>query len=181
MLPIQILLNNLLYDISESTIPTDNVDESYLSTPKKWDIEFIKKFIFAFGPISSIFDFITFFILLFIFKADAALFQTAWFIESICTQTLIIFVIRTRIVPFYKSRPSMLLLASTLVIVAIACILPFTVIGPLFGFVHPPVSFFAVLAGLVIGYLILVELTKKLFYRRYSLFIERKREMPNFH
>lgn len=179
MLPIQILLNNLLYDISEAAIPTDNVDESYISTPKKWDIEFIKKFIFVFGPISSVFDFITFFILLFIFKADAALFQTAWFIESICTQTLIIFVIRTRIVPFYKSRPSGLLLASTLVIVAIACILPFTVIGSVFGFVHPPVSFFAVLAGLVIGYLILVEVTKKWFYNKYSLFIERKRGIPD--
>ncbi|WP_440949334.1 magnesium-translocating P-type ATPase [Methanosphaerula subterraneus] len=179
MLPIQILLNNLLYDISESSIPTDNVDESYISTPKKWDIEFIKKFIFVFGPISSIFDFITFFILLFIFKADAALFQTAWFIESICTQTLIIFVIRTRIVPFYKSRPSKLLLASTLSIVAIACIVPFTIIGSIFGFVHPPVSFFAVLAGLLLGYLILVEVTKKWFYTKYSLFIERKRGIPN--
>jgi len=106
MLPIQILLNNLMYDISESAIPSDNVDESYIKTPKKWDIEFIKKFIFVFGPISSVFDFITFFILLFIFNADATLFQTAWFIESICTQTLIIFVIRTRIVPFYASKPS---------------------------------------------------------------------------
>ncbi|PKL60664.1 MAG: magnesium-translocating P-type ATPase, partial [Methanomicrobiales archaeon HGW-Methanomicrobiales-4] len=175
MLPIQILLNNLLYDISESAIPTDNVDESYIKTPKKWDIEFIKKFILVFGPISSVFDFITFFILLFIFKADASFFQTAWFIESICTQTLIIFVIRTRFVPFYASRPSRLLFASTVIIVVIACVLPFTVIGTVFGFVHPPLSFFAVLAGLVIGYLILVELTKKWFYKKYSLFIERKR------
>ncbi|MFH0967119.1 MAG: magnesium-translocating P-type ATPase, partial [Methanobacteriota archaeon] len=99
MLPIQILLNNLLYDISESTIPTDNVDESYIRTPKKWDIEFIKRFILFFGPISSLFDFLTFFILLFIFSADASLFQTAWFMESICTQTLVIFVIRTRVMP----------------------------------------------------------------------------------
>jgi len=175
MLPIQILLNNLLYDISESSIPTDNVDESYINTPKKWDIEFIKKFIFVFGPISSVFDFITFFILLFVFNSDASLFQTSWFIESICTQTLIIFVIRTRIVPFYRSRPSLPLLVSTLSIVAIACILPFTVIGRIFGFVPPPVSFFLVLAGLVTGYLILVELAKKWFYNKYSVFIERKR------
>lgn len=181
MLPIQILLNNLLYDISEAAIPTDNVDESYIKTPKKWDIEFIKKFILVFGPISSVFDIITFAILLFFFKADAALFQTAWFIESICTQTLIIFVIRTRIVPFYKSRPSRLLFASTLSIVAIACLLPFTVIGSIFGFVQPPVSFFAVLAGLVIGYLILVELTKKWFYNKYSLFIERNRVTADSH
>jgi Mg2+-importing ATPase len=174
MLPIQILLNNLLYDVSESTIPTDNVDASYISTPKKWDIEFIKKFIMVFGPISSVFDFITFFVLLFIFNADAALFQTAWFIESICTQTLVIFVIRTRVVPFYKSRPSIPLLVSTLMIVAIACILPFTFIGSIFSFVPPPVSFFAVLAGLVAGYLIITELVKRWFYRKYSSFIERK-------
>jgi Mg2+-importing ATPase len=178
MLPIQILLNNLLYDVSESTIPTDAVDAAYTSTPKKWDIEFIRKFILVFGPISSIFDFMTFFILLFIFQADASLFQTAWFIESICTQTLVIFVIRTRIVPFYRSRPSRLLLVSTVLIAGIACILPFTVIGSLFGFVHPPVSFFAVLTGLVTGYLVLVELVKRWFYHRYSIFIERKIAKP---
>jgi Mg2+-importing ATPase len=174
MLPIQILLNNLLYDISESTIPTDNVDASYISTPKKWDIEFIRKFIMVFGPISSIFDFITFFVLLFIFVADASLFRTAWFMESICTQTLVIFVIRTRVVPFYRSRPSRLLVASTILIVVVACILPFTVIGSIFSFVPPPLSFFAVLAGLVAGYLIMVELVKRWFYRKYSSFIERK-------
>ncbi|MHB8162896.1 MAG: magnesium-translocating P-type ATPase [Methanoregula sp.] len=173
MLPIQILLNNLLYDISESTIPTDNVDESYTRTPKKWDIEFIKRFILFFGPISSLFDFLTFFILLFIFSADASLFQTAWFMESICTQTLVIFVIRTRVMPFYKSRPSRLLALSTILIVAIACILPFTIVGSLFGFVQPPLSFFAVLAGLVIGYILMVELVKYWFYQRYSSFIDR--------
>jgi Mg2+-importing ATPase len=174
MLPIQILLNNLLYDVSESTIPTDNVDASYISTPKKWDIEFIKKFIMIFGPISSLFDFLTFFILLFIFQAGAPLFQTAWFVESICTQTLVIFVIRTRVVPFYHSRPSNLLVISTLLIVIVACILPFTIIGSIFGFVELPLSFFAALAMLVIGYIVLVELVKRWFYRKYSAFIERK-------
>ncbi len=125
--------------------------------PKKWDMDFIKKFIVVFGPISSIFDFITFGILLFFFNADAALFQTAWFVESICTQTLVIFVIRTRVVPFYHSRPNRLLAASTILIVAIACILPFTLIGSLFGFIPLPASFYAVLAGLVISYLVIVE------------------------
>jgi Mg2+-importing ATPase len=173
MLPIQILLNNLLYDISESTIPTDNVDASYTTTPKKWDIGFIKRFILFFGPISSLFDLLTFAILLFIFSADAALFQTAWFMESICTQALVIFVIRTRVVPFWESRPSRLLALSTIVVVGVACILPFTVVGGLFGFVPPPLSFFAVLAGLVIGYIIMVELVKYWFYRRYASFIER--------
>jgi Mg2+-importing ATPase len=174
MLPVQILLNNLLYDISESTIPTDNVDASYVGTPKKWDIEFIKKFIIIFGPISSLFDFLTFFILLFIFQAQAPLFRTAWFVESICTQTLIIFVIRTRIVPFYESRPSKLLVISTLLIVLVSCILPFTILGSIFGFVELPLSFFAALAVLVIGYIVIVEMVKRWFYRKYSAFIERK-------
>jgi Mg2+-importing ATPase len=174
MLPTQILLNNLMYDLSESTIPTDNVDSSYVQSPKKWDMAFIRKFILVFGPISSIFDFLTFFILLFIFNAQASLFQTAWFIESICTQTLVIFVIRTRVVPFYRSRPNRLLLGSTLFIVAVACIIPFTIVGTIFGFVHPPLSFFAVLAGLVVGYLVLVEIVKRWFYRKYSIFIEQQ-------
>ncbi len=107
MLPIQILLNNLLYSISQVAIPSDNVDPSYTETPKTWDIRFIKDFTILFGPLSSIFDFITFAILLYIFDASPALFQTSWFIESICTQTLIVFVIRTRVVPFYKSKPSL--------------------------------------------------------------------------
>ena len=174
MLPIQILLNNLMYDVSESTIPTDNVDDSYISTPKKWDIDFIKKFIMVFGPISSIFDFITFLILLVVFQANAPFFQTAWFVESICTQTLVIFVIRTRVVPFYQSRPSRMLFASTILIVLIACVLPFTVIGSLFGFVQLPVSFYAVLAGLVIGYLILVEMVKYWFFRKFGGSTERR-------
>jgi P-type Mg2+ transporter len=178
MLPIQILLNNLLYDLSESTIPTDNVDDAEVSTPKRWDIGFIKKFILVFGPISSVFDFLTFFILLFIFAADAALFQTAWFIESICTQTLVIFVIRTRIVPFYASRPSRALVASTFLIVLAACILPFTVIGSIFGFVQPPLAFYAVLAGLVIGYLAIVECVKWWFYRNYTTVTGRNETGP---
>ena len=179
MLPIQILLNNLLYDFSESTIPTDKVDESYISTPKKWDMGFIQKFIVVFGPISSVFDFITFGILLLIFNANVALFQTSWFIESICTQTLVIFVIRTRTTPFWKSRPSRLLAASTLFIVLIACVLPFTPVGRLFGFVPPPLTFFAALAVLVAGYILIVEGVKIWFYRRYSgLSLPVKRTLP---
>jgi Mg2+-importing ATPase len=174
MLPVQILLNNLLYDVSQSTIPTDNVDDSYIRTPRKWNMQFIQRFIMVFGPISSIFDFLTFFILLFIFGAGASLFQTAWFIESICTQTLVIFVIRTRTIPFYTSKPSMLLIASTLLIIVIAAILPFTFIGSFFGFVQPPVTFFAALAILAGGYLVMVELAKQWFYRKYSDFFERK-------
>jgi Mg2+-importing ATPase len=168
MLPTQILLNNLLYDLSQSSIPTDNVDHEYVEKPKRWDISFIKKFMIFFGPISSIFDFLTFFIMLIVFSATEPLFQTAWFIESLCTQTLVIFVIRTRRTPFYRSRPSWLLLLSGLTIVGVAVALPFTPLGDLFKLVRPPLAFFIVLAGLIAAYLTLVEILKKRFYERYS-------------
>src|SRR4030042_2337138 len=102
MLPVQILLNNLLYDVSQSTITTDNVDQEYVEKPKRWDISFIRRFMVSLGPVSSLFDFLTFFTMLFIFHATASLFQTAWFIESLCSQTLVVFVIRSRKIPFYN-------------------------------------------------------------------------------
>lgn len=174
MRPIQILLNNLLYDLSQSTIPTDNVDEEYLEKPKRWDISFIRRYMVALGPISSIFDFLTFFIMLLIFNATEPLFQTAWFMESLFTQTLIIFVIRTRRTPFYKSKPGKLLLLSSFGALAGALILPFTPLGALFSFVEPPALFFVILAGLVTVYLLMVEAVKKWFYRRYSYRLEQR-------
>ena len=168
MLPIQILLNNLLYDLSQSTIPTDNVDEEYIEKPKRWDISFIRMFMIFLGPISSIFDFLTFFIMLLVFNATEPLFQTAWFIESLCTQTLVIFVIRTRHTPFFRSRPSRALLLSSLVIVCLAAVLPLTPVGDLFQFVEPPPAFFLVLAGLVCTYLVFVEIVKRWFYKRHG-------------
>jgi Mg2+-importing ATPase len=172
MLPIQILLNNLLYDISQTTIPTDSVDDEYAQRPKHLNIVFIRRFISIFGPISSLFDYLTFFIMLYVFHATGALFQTAWFIESVCTQVAVIFVIRTRRVPFYTSRPSVYLVVSTLLVIAVACALPFTMLGRVFGFVPPPADFFAVLIGLVISYLILVELTKRWFYHKYGNLVD---------
>lgn len=168
MLPIQILLNNLLYDFSGSTIPTDNVDSEYIEKPKKLDIPFIKKFMVFLGPISSIFDFVTFFIMLFVFNATAPLFQTAWFLESLSTQTFVIFVIRTRKTPFYKSKPSKFLVLSSIIVVGVALLMPFTPLGALFGFVKPPAMFFIVLIGLIGTYLVLVEIAKKWFYKKYS-------------
>ncbi len=164
MLPIQILLNNLLYDLSESTIPTDRVDDEYISHPRRWDIHFIRDFILVFGPISSLFDFLTFGILLLVFHATAPLFQTAWFIESIVTQTLIIFVIRTRMSPFYRSRPSWQLAFSTAAVIAAALAMPFLPLGTAFGFVLLPPHFYLVLAGLVAGYLVTVEMVKVRFF-----------------
>jgi len=170
MLPTQILLNNMLYDISEVTIPTDNVDQEYIQKPKRLDTTYIRNFMLFFGPISSIFDFLTFFIMLQVFNgyANISLFRTAWFIESLCTQTLVIFAIRTRKSPFYKSRPSMPLLVTSLIVVAIAVILPLTPIGIPFEFIVPPLKFFGILAGFVGAYLLLVEILKRLFYKRYA-------------
>jgi Mg2+-importing ATPase len=170
MLPTQILLNNLLYDLSELTIPTDNVDPEYVEKPKRLDISYVRNFMIYFGPISSIFDFLTFYIMLHVFNAwnNASLFQTAWFVESLCTQTLVIFAIRTRRSPFFKSKPSKLLLISSLAVVATAIILPFTPLSELFQFTQPPLSFFAFLTAFAAVYLTMVETVKKRFYKRYA-------------
>ena len=166
MLPQQILLNNLMYDLSELTIPTDNVDQDYIERPRRWDISFVRDFMVFFGPISSIFDFLTFFVMLFVFKANAPLFQTAWFLESLSTQALVIFVIRTRRIPFYKSRPSWSLLFTTLGVVISALVLPFTPLGSIFRFVPPPTSFLILLLVFIAAYLMLAEILKGLFYKR---------------
>jgi len=166
MLPSQILLNNLLYDISELAIPTDHVDSEYLRTPHRWDMHFVREFMIFFDPVSSIFDYLTFGVMLFVFAAPPTLFQTAWFLESISTQTLIIFVIRTRRTPFYRSRPSKPLIISTLATVILPLLLPFTPLGPLLGLVVPPPAFFLALAIFIVAYLTLTERLKNYFYRK---------------
>jgi Mg2+-importing ATPase len=179
MLPIQILLNNLLYDISQSAITTDNVDPEYVEKPKRWDIGYIRSFMVSLGPVSSIFDFLTFFIMLFIFFPmfpgipQQPLFQTAWFIESLITQTFVIFAIRTRQSPFWKSKPGKYLVLSSILIAAAGIIIPFTAFGEAwFLFTPPPPLFFAVLAGLLVSYLALAELAKRWFYKRNSYRVE---------
>ncbi len=166
MLPTQILLNNMLYDISEIPIPLDNVDEEYLIRPRQWNIDFVRKFMLIIGPISSIFDFLTFFVMIKVFHAGESLFHTGWFIESLATQVLVIFVIRTRKNPL-KSRPNRLLTLCSLVVVAIAVLLPYTPLAKFLGFVPPPPLFYLILAGMVIAYLVMVEAVKQWFYRRY--------------
>jgi P-type Mg2+ transporter len=166
MLPTQILLNNLLYDVSEMTIPTDNVDEELLARPSQWDIRLIRRFMAFFGPISSVYDFLTFAVMLRVFHAHATLFRSGWFVESLTTQTLVIFVIRTRRVPFFKSRPSPPLLTATLTCAAVGVALPF--VGPLarlFGFRALPITFLAVLAGMIVTYLALAQLGVALFFK----------------
>ncbi|MGZ4426227.1 MAG: magnesium-translocating P-type ATPase [Gaiellaceae bacterium] len=165
MLPTQILLNNLLYDVSEITIPTDNVDEEQLQRPAHWDTAFIRRFMTFFGPISSIFDFATFGIMIWVFNAHAPLFRSGWFVESLATQSLIIFAIRTRRVPFFHSRPSTPLALATVTCVTIGVLLPFSPLAHVLGFVALPAGFLAALAVMIVIYLVLVELGKLRFYR----------------
>jgi len=169
MTPTQILLNNLLYDTGEMTIPTDRVDPELLQRPAQWDIRLIRRFMIFFGPISSVFDFLTFGVMLFVFHARGSLFQTAWFSESLATQSLVIFAIRTRRSPFFRSRPGLALTAGTLGSVAAGLILPFTPLGRWFGFTPLPFGFLAILALMVIVYLALVEVGKSFFFGRTAL------------
>ncbi len=170
MLPTQILLNNFLYDVSQISIPSDNVDPALLHRPKRWQIGFIRQFMTIIGPISSIYDFLTFGVLLWVFhaSANAPLFHTGWFVESLATQTLVVFVIRTAGNPL-KSRPSRALLAAVFAIVAIAVVLPYTALGKLLQFTPLPLSLLGAIGFLAVTYLLLVQVVKSWFYRRHAL------------
>lgn len=167
MLPIQVLTNNLLYDFSQTTIPTDKIDHDWLVKPRKWTILELQRFILFIGPISSIFDYVTFFILLGVFHAgnNEALFHTGWFIESLFTQTLIIHVIRTNKIPFVESRASWQLMTSSLVIVLIGAWLTVSPLAPALGFVPLPLLFWPILAGILICYILLTQLVKNLLIK----------------
>lgn len=169
MTPVQILLNNALYDVSQMSIPTDNVDAESLIKPRHWNIDFIKAYMIFFGPISSLFDFLTFFIMIRIFHATGALFQTGWFIESLATQILVIFVIRTSRSPFFVSKPSFWVALTSLGTVGLGILIPFTPFAHALGFLSPPPLYFALLTLLIISYLILVESLKSVFLKRYHL------------
>ncbi len=164
MLPPQILLNNLMYDLSQVTIPGDHVDVNYLQKPKKWSVALIRRYMIWMGLVSSVFDFLTFGVLLWGFKAGADLFRTGWFIESLATQTLVILVIRTRNAP-WRSKPSRALVTSTLACAAAGFILPFTPLAGLLGFIQPPVSLLAAITLMVVIYLITAEAMKRWLYR----------------
>ena len=164
MLPMQILLNNLLYDLSQLTIPTDNVDGTYLQKPQHWDIRLIRNFMVFIGPISSIFDFLTFYVLLHFFHSSDAQFHTGWFVESLATQTLVLFVIRTAKNPF-RSRPSRPLIATCLAAVAVGIYLPFSPLATLLGFTPVPAVYFGFLAVATGTYLLLVQVAKRILFR----------------
>jgi Mg2+-importing ATPase len=167
MLPMQILFMNLLYDVANMTLPTDNVDEEYVKSPKHWDIGFVRKYTLFFGPFSSLYDFLTYGIMLFIFGAatNPALFQSGWFVESFWTEVLVIFVIRTRRIPFFTSRPGKWLIVLTLACVAFGTILPFTILGSYLGFTALPLEYWALLVLMVATYLLLVDAGKVFFYK----------------
>jgi Mg2+-importing ATPase len=165
MLPTQILLNNFLYDLSQVTIPTDNVDDEYVRSPQRWDMKLVRNFMLFIGPISSIFDFLTFYVLLQVMHASEHEFQTGWFVESLATQTLVLLVIRTMGNPF-RSRPSRPLLLTTLFIAALGVILPFTPVAGPMGFTHLPGYYYIFLVAATVAYLGLVEIGKRLLVSR---------------
>ena len=171
MAPIQVLTNNLLYDFSQTTIPTDNVDEEYIATPRRWDISNIFKFMVFIGPISSIFDYVTYAMMLFVFDAwtNPSLFQTGWFVESLLTQTLIIHIIRTVKIPFIESRASPALITTTIVICMVGVTLPFTWAGSALGFTPLPALYWPLVAAMLLFYATLTHLVKLWFVRRWGM------------
>ena len=164
MLPSQILLNNLLDDSSQLAIPTDRVDDEQLHAPSHWNIAFIRRFMLTFGPISSLFDLVTFGLMLGVLHAAPVEFRTGWFVESLATQTLIIFAIRTRRVPFLRSRPGGLVTLATFAVIATGIALTVSPLAHSLGFTPLPWQFFTALAGLTVAYLVLVEVTTTVFY-----------------
>lgn len=165
------LTNNLLYDFSQTTIPTDNVDDEYIAAPRRWDIGNITKFMLCLGPISSIFDYVTYGMLLSLFAAwsNPPLFQTGWFVESLLTQTLIIHIIRTAKIPFLQSRASNALIVTTIFVAGAGAVLPYSPLGPILGFVPLPEGYWPAVLMIILGYCVLAHLVKSWFVRRWGL------------
>jgi len=165
LLPKQILLTNLMTDFPEMAIATDTVDSEMIQQPRRWNITFIRKFMLTFGAVSSVFDYLTFGVLLFILHATTDQFRTGWFLESVISASLIVLVIRSRR-PFSRSRPGRYLLIATLAVIAATLIFPFTLFSGIFGFKPLPLSFLAWLGGIVVLYVVAAEMGKRVFYRK---------------
>jgi Mg2+-importing ATPase len=168
MLPQQILLNNFLYDLSQITIPTDIVDPTFIQKPRRWDISLIREFMVFIGPISSLFDFLTFWVLLTIFRGSEAQFHTGWFVESLATQTLVIFVIRTAGNPL-RSWPSLPLTVTVLLVVLVGIVLPFSPLSGPLGFTPLPAGYLLFLVGVTGTYLLLVDVVKRRLLSRLQI------------
>jgi Mg2+-importing ATPase len=164
MLPGQVLLSDLLYDSSQLALPGDRVDREQIARPSHWNIGLIRRFMLLFGPISSLLDFATFGLMIWVFHASQREFQSGWFVESLATEILILFAVRTRRVPFFRSRPSFGLTAAVLVALTIGCYLPYSPLNGVLGFVPLPAPFFAALAGMIVLYLSAVEVAKYYFF-----------------
>jgi Mg2+-importing ATPase len=184
MLPIQVLANNLLYDVSQIGIPADRVDPEFTTVPRRWNIANIRRFMIVIGPMSSIFDYATFLLMLFFFGCIRfgaagtspdmkayyeALFHTGWFVESILTQTLIVHVIRTRKIPFLQSRASPVLYFFTFLIMGIAIYLPYSPLAAMLGFVPLPGIYWAWIAGFLVLYCALTHVVKRWFFKKYGV------------
>jgi len=184
MAPIQILVNNLLYDASQVGIPADHVDEEYMKTPRKWNIDNIRRFMIFIGPMSSIFDYATFFLMLYFFKCNLYsdpgtsatmktyyenLFHTGWFVESILTQTLIVHIIRTQRIPFVQSIASPFLLMTTLLVMGVSVALPYTPLAAYLNFVPLPAIYWAWIAGFLLCYSVMTHFVKVWFHRKYGI------------
>jgi Mg2+-importing ATPase len=164
MLPVQVLLNSLLYDVAQLAIPTDRVDPSFVRKPRRWDVRLIRRCMVRIGPVSSVFDFLTFAALLHLFRADAALFHAGWFVESLATQALVLFVIRTGGNPF-RTRPIRALNANVLAVVAVGVWLPYSPMAGALGFVPLPAGYLLFVAATSVTYLALVEVVKRRLLR----------------
>lgn len=169
MSPQQILLNNFLYDAAQVGLPTDHVDPAAIRRPSRWNLRGIRRFMLVFGTISSVFDFLTFGALFFIFDLGESTFQTGWFLESLATQILVIFIVRTRQIPFFKSVPSVFLLANTLLLLAIGWVIALSPFGSIFGFEPLPLSIFLTIIGITLAYLFTVDIAKRVFERAMRL------------
>lgn len=169
MSPQQILLNNFLYDAAQVGLPTDRVDPSAIRRPSRWSLRGIRRFMLVFGTISSVFDFLTFGALFFIFDLGESAFQTGWFLESLATQILVIFIVRTRHIPFWRSTPSLFLLANTLLLLAIGWGIALLPVGSVFGFEPLPLPIFLTVIGITLAYLFTVDIAKRVFERAMRL------------
>lgn len=172
MLPLQILTQNLLYDVSQSSIPWDTMDKDFLEKPKKWEAGSIKKFMLYIGPLSSIFDYVTFAVMFFIFKANTpenqSLFQTGWFVEGLLSQTLIVHIIRTKKIPFIQSWAAAPVVALTSLIMLIGIMIPFTPAASYLKMQPLPLAYFPYLIGILTGYCILTQFVKQWFIKKFG-------------
>lgn len=173
MAPVQILFNNLMYDFSQTAVATDHVDDEYVAQPRKWEINNIARYIFTIGPISSVFDYMTFALMWFVFhattQADAGLFHTAWFVESLLSQTLIVHIIRTSKIPFLQSKPSRPLLVTTVIICSIGAYLPYSPFASILQMTALPSMYWLYLTAILLTYLALTQIVKTYLIRRFGI------------